>query len=206
MRAPLIAVTGGIASGKTTVAKALAGAGGELIDCDSIGHGVLESESIKRRLIKAFGKEIIESSGTVDRRRLAEIVFSSPHELEKLNRLIKPELKRTITNNVLSLREGAEYIVLDAVLFFKYKFRFKVDLVVATYAPVETRVKRLMRRDGIAEDEAMRRVAIQSDLEEDWKRADYIMNTDKKIDIIIEEAVKLRERFLEEYYGRNKNL
>jgi len=201
MRAPVIVVTGGIASGKTTVAKAIAGGTGTLVDCDRIGHSVLQSESVKKKVIDAFGNEIHASDGKIDRKKLARIVFSSPYELERLNNLIRPELKRTITHNVLSLRKKSKYIVLDAVLFFNYKFRFKVDLVVATYAPVETRIKRLIRRDGITEGEARRRVELQRNLENDWRRADYIIDTDREKSLVIDEAVSLRKKFLKEYFG-----
>ena len=202
MKTPVIVVTGPIASGKTTVAKTIAGKEGVLVDCDRIGHQVIDREEVKEKLIRFFGKNILDRNGKIVRKKLAEIAFSSPEMIEKLNRAVKPVLKREITSIVLSLKGKNRYIVLDAVLFFKYKFRFKVDLVVATYAPVETRLERLMRRDNLSEREALERIKLQSEFEEDWNLADYVINTDRKIEDVVKEAVYIRDRFLKEYFNK----
>jgi len=201
LRTPVIVVTGPIASGKTTVAKAIAGRRGVLVDCDRIGHQVIDREEVKSKLIRYFGKGILDKNGKVARKKLAEIAFSSPEMVEKLNRAVKPVLKREITSQVLSLREKNRYIVLDAVLFFKYKFRFKVDLIVVTIASPEIRLKRLMRRDGVDELHARERIEIQSELEEDWSKADYVIDTSKPINEVLAEAERIRERFLARFSG-----
>ena len=196
MKAPVIVVTGPIASGKTTVAKVIAGKEGVLVDCDKIGHQVINREEVKIRLTEYFGKDILDKSGRVVRKKLAEIAFSSPRMVAKLNRAVKPVLKREITSIVLSLREKSRYIVLDAVLFFKYKFRFKVDLVVVTMVSPEIRLKRLMRRDGVDEAHARKRIEIQSELEDDWDRADYVVDTSRPLREVLDDAERIRKEFL----------
>jgi len=201
LKTPVIVVTGPIASGKTTVAKTIAGKEGVLVDCDRIGHQVIDREEVKEKLIRFFGKNILDRNGKIVRKKLAEIAFSSPEMIEKLNRAVKPVLKREITSIVLSLKGKNRYIVLDAVLFFKYKFRFKVDLIVVTIASPEIRLKRLMRRDGVDELHARKRIEIQSGLEDDWSKADYVIDTSKPIKKVMAEAERIREQFLARFSG-----
>ncbi|RKZ07877.1 dephospho-CoA kinase [bacterium] len=196
MRAQVIVVTGGIASGKSTVSKAMAGKDGVWIDCDVIAHEVLNKSDAIARIVRVFGKRVLTPQRRISRKKLGRIVFSDRRELEKLNGLIKPFLKRRITDEVMSVRSSSAYIVLDAVLFFQYKFRFKVDGVVWTTAPFEVRLERLMRRDGISRDEAAARIVLHENLVDDWKRADYIINTDRPIDRVERDAVRVRDEIL----------
>jgi dephospho-CoA kinase len=199
MRKPVIVVTGGIATGKSTVARVIAGRGGTVIDCDAVGHAALESVEVKPRLERAFGKGILTPSGRVSRLKLGRIVFSEQRKLDTLNRLIRPTLRKMIGGEISRLRRGADYIVLDAVLYFQYTFRFKVDLVVQTLASKGTRLKRLMARDGMGKSEAYRRIERQEPLTDDWRKADITIRTDGSIDRVIEEAARIRDRFLDAY-------
>lgn len=201
MRAPVIAVTGGIASGKTTVARILAAGGGTLVDCDSIGHEALRDGRVADRLIGLFGGEVLTPSGRISRRRLRRIAFSGREKMEALNGAIRPVLKRMISDRVRALRR-ARYIVLDAVLFFQYEFKFKADLVVLTEAPDEVRIGRLMSRNGLSRTEAELRLEVQRTLRDEWSGADVVINTDAPRSEVAGEAALLRDRFLEGYRRR----
>ena len=197
MSTPIIVVTGGIATGKTTVARMIAGRGGPVIDCDDIGHLALESDEVKMGLERAFGNRVLTPAGRISRVKLGRIVFSDGRMLEKLDGVIRPVLKGMIRDKVLALRRTARYIVLDAVLFFQYKFRFKVDLVIRTVASRDTVAKRLMTRNGMTRKEALERIERQKHLEEGWRRADVAVRTDMSMTRVEERVSRIRDRFLD---------
>jgi dephospho-CoA kinase len=196
MRVPVIGVTGPIASGKTTVAKIIAGGEGALIDCDALGARALEEPEVRRRIVAAFGAGVLASGGAVSRGKLARIVFASDLDLERLDRIVRASLKRIITAEVLKRRARAPYIVLDAVLLFQYKFRFKVDYVVATRASRAKRLARIVRRDGVSRNEALARIERQGKLESGWAKADVSIATDGSLARVRSEAGRVRDRFL----------
>lgn len=196
MRVPVIGVTGPIASGKTTVARLMAGDCGALIDCDGLGARALEAADVRKKLVAAFGARILDPRGKVSRPRLARLVFASDRDIDRLNRIVRPRLKRIITDEVLRRRAKAPYIVLDAVLLFQYKFRFKVDFTVATRASGASRLARIMRRDGISRVEALARIERQRGLEGGWAKADVVIATDGPLARVRSEVGRIRERFL----------
>ena len=205
-RVPVIGVTGGIASGKTTVAKLIAGTRGVLVDCDSLGHRALEYRDVREKLVAAFGKGVLGPSGAVSRERLSRIVFASDRAIARLNRIMRPPLKKIITEEVLRRRARARYIVLDAVLLFQYKFSFKVDCVVVTRATRETRLERIMRRDGVSRAEALLRIERQGALHDAWARADVRIRTDRSLSKMRSEAAAIRDRFLARYDATGRNV
>lgn len=196
MKTPLVVVTGAIASGKSEVARVFAERGGTLIDADELAHEALEDPLFAAELAAEFGRDLL-AGGRVSRMRLARIVFSDQRALDRLNRLIKPSVKRIVRDRIASLQGGTPYIVLDALLFFQYKFRFKADLSVRTDAPEEVRVRRMMRRDGFTRAEALQRIERQRPLSRDWDRADVTIDTDAPIGRVRAEAARLRDEFLE---------
>ena len=106
MRVPVIGVTGPIASGKTTVARIIAAAGGALVDCDALGARALETPEARSSIVAAFGAGVLGAGGAVSRRKLARVVFASDRDLERLNRIVRAPLKRIITREVLKRRSA----------------------------------------------------------------------------------------------------
>ena len=206
MRAPVIVVTGGIASGKTTVARTLAGARGAFVDCDSLGHRALGRADVKRRILAAFGDSILTRTGRVSRAKLGRVVFSDERSMRRLNAAIRPRLRSMIAEEVSRLAKGAEYIILDAVLFFQYTFTFKVDRVILTEAPLETRLRRIMLRDGCSREEALQRIARQRALEAGWAKADVTIATNRSLAAVARDALRIRGEVLREHStsGRKK--
>lgn len=196
MRAQLIVVTGGIAAGKSTVARAMAGSRGAYVDADVLAHRAYEEPGCRRALGEKLGPGVFRGDGSVSRRRLAEVVFSDQRRLEALNRIVRPYVKRLVSERIAVLRRAADYIVLDAVLFFQYRFRFKADLVVLVRAPEEVRIRRMMRRDRLTRRQAFSRIERQRPLYDDWDRADVVIETDFPIERVRQEAVRIRDGFL----------
>lgn len=197
MRKPVIGVTGPIASGKTTVARAIAGRYGALIDCDALAHRALEDPAVLRRLAAAFGRGILTPSGRISRRRLREEAFASERSLERLNAVVRPRVRRIIEEAVeREMHRRSRYIVLDAVLLFRYIFKFKIDFAVAARAPAAQRLERIMKRDGVSRAEGMRIMRRQRGLEGDWKKADAAIDTGAPLAEVRREARRLRDEFL----------
>ena len=196
MRTPVIVVTGEIASGKTTVASVLAARGGALVDCDELARRALALGEVKRRLVRSFGTGILTGAGNISKARLSSVVFSDDERMAVLNGIVRPHVTRIITAEVMRLREEFPYIVLDAVLFFHYTFRFKVDLIVATEAARSVRIGRLVRRDGLTRDEAIRRMERQRYLEKHWRNADRTIRTEGARRAVMRAAEKIRDVFL----------
>lgn len=201
MRAPLVVVTGGIAAGKSTVARVLAERGGAYVDADALAHRALDEPDCRRGLRRALGAGVFGKHGRLSRPRLAEAVFSDQEKLEALNRIVRPYVKRFVGERIAALRPAADYIVLDAVLFFQYRFRFKADLVVLVRAPEQVRVRRLMRRDGLTRRQALERIERQRDLHEHWERADVVIETDAPPAHVRREAARVRDEFLDRARG-----
>ncbi|MCK4236272.1 MAG: dephospho-CoA kinase [Candidatus Krumholzibacteria bacterium] len=200
MRTPVIVVTGAIASGKTTVARVIAARGGAIVDCDLLAHRAFNDDGLKENLTIAFGRSVFTPTRRVSRARLGRIVFSDDSKMNRFNSLVRPFVKRIINNEVRKLEGVALYIVLDAVLFFQYKFSFKADLVVMTEASEETRLIRLMKQRGMVRGEALIRIERQRPLYEGWARADFTIRTDGPKKRVVDAAKKIRDRFLEEYH------
>ena len=196
MRTPIIVVTGGIASGKTTVAEVLAARGGALVDCDVLARRALALDDVKRRLVGAFGQRMLTRAGNISKARLRSVVFSDDARMEALNEIVRPHVTRIITEEIMRLRGAFPYIVLDAVLFFHYTFRFKVDLVVVTAAARRVRIARLMKRDGLTREEASRRMERQRYLEKHWRDADHTIRTEGARGEAVRAAERIRDLFL----------
>ncbi len=192
----LIVVTGGIGSGKSTVAAKLAEKGGVVLDADHLAHEVYKDPLLKERLREKFGDRIFTRSGSVSRRKLGGIVFDDRKMLENLNRIVSPFIKEKISKSVQRNRKRDKYIVLDALLFFQYKFRFKADLVILTEASEKTCVKRIVERDSFSMEEAEKRIEMQRGLKKEWEQADIKINTDKGGRSVMKEAADIRDDFL----------
>jgi len=199
MEAPLLVVTGGIAAGKSTVASIMAEKGGTLVDADILAHEALRDPGFIGKLEEEFGEDVMNGSGRVSRLRLAGIVFSDQERLDRFNAIIKPYVKRIAEERLRSLARSARYIVLDALLFLQYKFSLEADLVVLVDASEQTRIDRLMRRDGFSREEALMRMDRQRNLYEDWAGVDIRIDTDRPLEEVRETAARIRDEFLAEH-------
>ena len=151
---------------------------------------------MRKKIVSAFGAGVLGAGGAVSRRKLARVVFAGDRNLKRLNWIVRAPLKRLITGEVLKRRADAPYIVLDAVLLFQYKFRFKVDYAVVTRASRAKRLARIMRRDGVSRSEALARIERQRKLESGWAKADASIATGGSLARVRSAAGRIRDRFL----------
>lgn len=156
-------ITGPTGAGKTTALDALRDLGAEVIDADGVYHELLEAdEGLKKALCAAFGEQIQDKMGRIDRKALSAAVY--PGRLEELNALTHPAILFAIGERVeKACREGRPAVAIDAIALMESGLGEKCDEVVAVLAPLEVRVKRIMARDGIDEGYARRRALAQKD-------------------------------------------
>jgi dephospho-CoA kinase len=174
------ALVGGIAAGKSTVARRLARRhGGTWLDADRVGHAVLRSLRLRRELLRRFGADIVGPAGEIDRRRLGTRVFGRPTRLRTLNALVHPEIARRVRTRIAALRRrGTRFVLLDAALFFEFDLGLEVDAVLAVTAPRRVRRARLQARDGLTASQAEVRLRSQPRLAAWVRRADVRIDTD----------------------------
>ena len=187
----VIGLTGGIGTGKSEVAGLLQSLGAEVIDADQVGHEAYTPNSESwRAVVDAFGEEILRPDGQIDRGRLGGIVFSDPDQLEKLNGIMHPRMARMVGDKIEVLRDkGAPAVVVEAAVLFEAGWDSLVDEVWTTDSPVELVIERLQARNGMGEEEVMRRINSQMDRSERIERSDLVVDNSGDV-TNLEETVK----------------
>lgn len=195
----VVGLTGGIASGKSTVSRFLQELGAEIIDADVIARElVLRQSPAWQEIVKHFGQKVIDEQGFLLRKKLGEIIFHSPAERRILNGILHPRIKQRITDLLMSLRQKKDLplIVVDAPLLIEAGMVEMVDEVWVVAIPLELQIKRLKERDSLSTVQAEKRLASQMPLQEKIKYADRvidnsgnIMETQKKIECLWKEVI-----------------
>ncbi|MEA3492845.1 MAG: dephospho-CoA kinase [Candidatus Margulisiibacteriota bacterium] len=153
----IIGLTGPIGAGKDEVAKILRRRGALVIDADKLAHTLYVSKSLLwKKIVKAFGPEILNKSGEINRKKLGKIVFSDRRKLKKLNKLVHPYLKKAIVKKI----EGRKLIVINAAVLKEIGLVSLCDEVWVVMAPKETRLKRLLK-SGLPIKDARKRIDSQ---------------------------------------------
>jgi dephospho-CoA kinase len=176
----IIGLTGGIASGKSGVAQELHRLGALVINADQEAkRAVLPGSIGLKRIKETFGPGVILPDGNLNRKKLAELIFSDPQKRACLEQILHPEILRRI-NDQLDLAVKSKrwsVIVLDIPLLFETEgFLPLVDKVVVVYVPLPIQLERLKTRDGLTEEKAMKRIDSQIPLEEKCLKADYVID------------------------------
>ena len=188
-RTLVVGITGGIASGKTTVARELERLGGVLIDADAIGHDVLDrTAEVRAALRESFGESVFAEDGRVDRSRLAERVFSDREALETLNRIVHPLLLADLRSQVDTFRrdDPGGVLVIDAALLVEWGAESWVDVLVVVESDPEKQIERIRSRDGLSQDAAVRRIRSQVDPERRAAVANEILtNAGERADLTL---------------------
>lgn len=176
----LVGLTGGIASGKSTVSRQLAELGCEVIDADVLAREVVApGEPAWHGIVAAFGREVLQPDGALDRKRLGALVFSDPERRRRLEAITHPAIhaRRQVLLDRLAARGFDGLVVQDAALLIEAGGAAQVDRVVVVYATPEEQLARLMRRDGLGRDEAAQRIASQMPLAEKVRHAHYVIDS-----------------------------
>lgn len=191
----IIGITGSIACGKSTVSNYLKSKGYIVIDADKIGHEALDDDYVKEKLILAFGNEILEDN-KINRQKLGELVFGNSSNLNVLNSIIHPEIRKKILEKI-DKNNDKELIFIDVALLFEAKFDDLVDKIIVVYVDKNTQLTRLMKRNSISKKEALSRIVSQMSPIEKAKLGDYtvnnnldVINTYEQVDKVLSELKK----------------
>lgn len=189
-----IGLTGGIGSGKTTVARIFQSLGIPIYSSDIEAKRLMrEDESVRSAIQLVFGADIY-SNGVPDTRRLASIVFNDPAALEKLNQIIHPA---TIADaNKWMHAQQAPYIIKETALLFESGAAEGLDLVVGVYAPQSLRIKRVMQRESVDRETVLARMNRQINEEIKRRLCDYIITNDEQ-QPLLPQVLALHETFLD---------
>jgi dephospho-CoA kinase len=175
-----VALTGGIATGKSYVLDRLRRRGVPCLDADALVHGIEAAGTESTREIAArFGPDVIAADGSVDRRKLGSIVFADESARRDLEAIVHPAVYRAIAAGLraFELTEKPALAVVDVPLLFESGHALNFDKVIATVCPIEMQMARLLER-GVSELEARQRLAAQLPSAEKAARADFVVRTD----------------------------
>ena len=181
----VIGLTGGVGTGKSTVAKMFRQLGAVALDADVIAHQAMEPKRLAwRSIVKAFGRDVLNTDQTVNRRRLASIVFSDEQRRRQLERIIHPVVLRQIKRALHRLwrTRGVKVVVLDIPLLLEAGAEGWVDALVVVTAPPEAQRERLQRTHGWSDGETAARIAAQWDLSAKAALADYVVDNSNGVD------------------------
>lgn len=176
----LIGLTGGVATGKSTVAKLFKACGAEVIDADALARQVVQpGKPAWRDIVRLYGEQVLEPDRTLNRPALARIVFRDPRKLRTLSRIIHPRVAREqsrLTRDI-ARKDPHAIIVYDVPLLFEASVDKRVDRIIVVSADRETQIARLQRRNCLMRTEALQRIRSQMPLASKIKQADHVIDS-----------------------------
>jgi len=179
----IIGLTGGIATGKSTVAKMFSEAEIPLIDTDFIAKELLNKDSLGyQEVVEYFSEDILHKDKKINRKKLARKIFTNSKKREKLNSIIHPKVKEMVLSEIERYKKlNKEIVVVDVPLLFESGFDKIVDDVVVVFTTRQLQIERLMDRENIQKDYAILKIDAQMSLEEKVGRATYVIDNSSSI-------------------------
>ena len=195
----VIGLTGGIGSGKTTLAGFLKGHGATVIDADAIGHQLLKSDAtLRAALIESFGSGIVGRDGDIDRVKLGKLVFGDKDYLTTLNALTHPRIINEVKTALRQMeRCGDSIVILEAPLLIEAGADVLVDEIWVTEAPPDVILVRLEEYMGFTRRDALARINAQLSPDQRRRHAKLVINTNVSLSVLKEKASELWERLKE---------
>lgn len=174
----ILGLTGGIATGKSTVTAMLRERGIPVIDADQIAREVVEPRKpAYEAIVRHFGRDILLEDGQLDRKKLGEVVFSDEAERQKLNAIVHPEVRRVMRQEAEAAEaNGAQIVFMDIPLLYESKLQYLVEKIVVVYAPSDMQLARMMERDELDEEQAKKRLRAQFPIDQKKLEADFLID------------------------------
>jgi len=194
LRMKTLGITGGIGSGKSTVAKVFMQLGIPVFFADiEAAKLIIQNKNLQNKIIKNFGEEI-HWDGIIDRKKLAKIVFADKNKLEILNNIVHPAVKasfeRWTKNN-----SNSPYIIKEAAILFEAGSDKGLDKIITVVAPAELRIKRVMKRDNVSKKDVEKRMKNQWSDEKKIKLSDFVITNDDK-QLVIPQVLEIHKKIM----------
>jgi dephospho-CoA kinase len=190
----VIGLTGGIASGKSTVSSMLKEMNITVVDADIEARlAVMKGETAYLKIIEEFGRDVLLDNGEIDRQKLGSIIFHQVEKRQRLNEIVHPEVRKRMREKTETAKQnGEEVVVLDIPLLFESKLTYMVDKTLLVYVDTETQLQRLIARNNLSVEDANARIRSQLPLSDKLKLADAVIdnngsleNTEKQLHEIL---------------------
>ncbi|NPC93697.1 dephospho-CoA kinase [Bacillus sp. WMMC1349] len=174
----VIGLTGGIASGKSTVAQMFQKRGITVVDADLIAKEVVEKgKAAYQKMIEVFGEKILLDNGEIDRKKLGTLVFTNEDKRKQLNEIVHPEVRNEmIKQRDQAIQANEQFVVLDIPLLYESGLESLTDKVLVVWVPKQLQLERLMKRNQLTEEEAKNRINAQLSLDGKKEKADVVID------------------------------
>ena len=194
-----VGITGGIGSGKSTVAKVFEVLGIPVYYADDAAKSIMnDDEELKQKIKTQFGEEVYKN-GQLDRKALADIVFNNPAKLQLLNALVHPatlkDAAQWMERHAVSGAQSTPYSIKEAALIFESGAQEQLDYVIGVYAPTPLRIQRTMQRDGVTRDEVISRMNKQIDETIKMRLCDFVIKNDEQ-ELLIPQVIAVHQHLL----------
>lgn len=188
-----IGITGGIGSGKSMICHFFATLGIPVFNADLEAKRIMnESSLVRSKMMMNFGKDIYLPNRTIDRKKLADLIFNSPSLIQKVNGIIHPEVRNYFFE--WCKQQQTPYIIHDAAILFESGFHEMMDFTILITAPEQERIERVAKRDHITAEKVKERISKQWTDEEKIKLADIVIKNDNQ-ELIIPQLIELDKKF-----------
>ncbi len=209
-RFPLVvAITGGIGSGQSTVANFFRKWGAWVINADQKAKEVIQRDrSVKKALKQTFGNDVFDRRGNLNTNKLAALAFKDEISTQKLNQIVHPRMVAYLVEELEQARFSRKYpiVAIDAALIYEISIEQMFDAVIVVYAPVELRYKRVRQRDGMTRQEFFARVNKQIPLEEKRQWADFVIDNSGSLQDLEKQSWAVFEKLLNMQHEKERQL
>lgn len=190
-----IGLTGGIASGKSTVSKILRQRGLPVVDADELARdAIIHGSEGYKNVVKAFGMDVLNKDGTLNRESLAEIVFTDKSQLEKLENIIHPIVREKTKKLKQSLKsQGYKLAFYDVPLLFEKNMESMFDKIVVVYSRMDQQIERLKSRNNMTKEQAVNRILNQVSMDDKIKKCDFVVDNTSDHENLENQITKLLE-------------
>ncbi len=181
----IVGLTGGVASGKTTVSLVFKEEGAYIIDADQIARELVQPHKPAwNEIIRAFGREILQEDGSIHRKKLADRIFTDPDERKVLNQILHPRIKEEIERRTREIgeKDPEAIVVIDAPLLVELGMHHKVDRLIVVTSTQTQQMERLKERDGRSPEEALRLFSSQMPVGEKEELADFVIRNEGSLE------------------------
>lgn len=198
---PLVGVTGIIGSGKTTVSQLFGKLGAAIFDADVAARKVTEDKQVIQKIGESFGKKVIDTNQSLNRRKLANIVFKDKEKLTQLNNIVHPIVRKEMWSFVEAKLQWDEVpmIIIDSPLIYETHLYTFLDYVIVVSANVQTIIERVQQRSGLSRMEIQDRLADQIPIEEKIHKANFCIDNTKDIKILDKKVQSIFQNILKKW-------